>query len=283
MGLIVENAGFTYGEGTAYARAALRGVSLSVATRRARRRAGRDGLRASPRCCVWPPASRRRAPGASSSTMSTRSGRGLRPSGARGPRVPESRVAAVRGDASPRTSRSGRGTSAPRWPRPAPGADEALAAVGLDAAAFASRSPFTLSGGEARRAAIAGVLAMRPAYLLLDEPTAGLDALGREAVHGRGRRGARARRRGRRDARRRGVPSGRRVRAGAGRGDALRSPARPPHCSPIRRHSCPRGSPCPRCSRPRSSRAAGGLRPALLTLVPELAAEALATAREAAR
>lgn len=61
---------------------------------------------------------------------------------------------------------------------------EALAAVGLDAEAFRSRSPFTLSGGEARRIAIAGVLAMRPAYLLLDEPTAGLDAGGRHAVLG---------------------------------------------------------------------------------------------------
>ncbi|MDZ4655774.1 MAG: ATP-binding cassette domain-containing protein [Coriobacteriia bacterium] len=59
---------------------------------------------------------------------------------------------------------------------------EALAAVGLDAAVFGERSPFTLSGGEARRVAIAGVLAMRTPYLLLDEPTAGLDPLGRRAV-----------------------------------------------------------------------------------------------------
>ena len=54
----------------------------------------------------------------------------------------------------------------------------ALRAVGLDPAVFGQRSPFTLSGGEARRVAVAGVLAMRPAYLLLDEPTAGLDAHG---------------------------------------------------------------------------------------------------------
>lgn len=58
----------------------------------------------------------------------------------------------------------------------------ALAAVGLDPATFGARSPFALSGGEARRAAIAGVLAMRPRYLLADEPTAGLDASGRRAV-----------------------------------------------------------------------------------------------------
>lgn len=59
---------------------------------------------------------------------------------------------------------------------------EALAAVGLDPGSFGPRSPFALSGGEARRAAVAGVLAMRPRYLLLDEPTAGLDAGGRRDV-----------------------------------------------------------------------------------------------------
>jgi len=59
---------------------------------------------------------------------------------------------------------------------------EALHSVGLDPDAFGPRSPFALSGGEARRAAIAGVLAMRPRYLLLDEPTAGLDASGRADV-----------------------------------------------------------------------------------------------------
>jgi len=59
---------------------------------------------------------------------------------------------------------------------------DALLAVGLDPDEFGDRSPFTLSGGEARRAAVAGVLAMRPSYLLLDEPTAGLDRRGREVV-----------------------------------------------------------------------------------------------------
>jgi len=58
----------------------------------------------------------------------------------------------------------------------------AIEAVGLDAALYADRSPFGLSGGEARRVAIAGVLAMHPRFLLLDEPTAGLDARGRAAV-----------------------------------------------------------------------------------------------------
>jgi len=56
---------------------------------------------------------------------------------------------------------------------------EALDMVGLDPDLFGSRNPFELSGGEKRRVAIAGVLAMRPRIIVLDEPTAGLDPLGR--------------------------------------------------------------------------------------------------------
>lgn len=51
----------------------------------------------------------------------------------------------------------------------------ALDFVGLPVEEFGARSPFALSGGERRRAAIAGVLALAPRYLVLDEPTAGLD------------------------------------------------------------------------------------------------------------
>lgn len=56
-------------------------------------------------------------------------------------------------------------------------AKEALKKVGIDES-FYLRSPFELSGGEKRRVAIAGVIAYNPQYLILDEPTAGLDERG---------------------------------------------------------------------------------------------------------
>lgn len=52
---------------------------------------------------------------------------------------------------------------------------EAIGLVGLNYDDIADRSPFDLSGGQKRRVAIAGVIAMKPAILILDEPTAGLD------------------------------------------------------------------------------------------------------------
>ncbi len=60
-------------------------------------------------------------------------------------------------------------------------AREALDAVGLDSS-YDTVSPFELSGGQKRRVAIAGVLAMKPDVLILDEPTAGLDPKGRDEI-----------------------------------------------------------------------------------------------------
>ena len=59
---------------------------------------------------------------------------------------------------------------------------EAMASVGLPYDELAEKSPFEISGGQMRRVALAGVLAMRPKVLVLDEPAAGLDPRGRDEL-----------------------------------------------------------------------------------------------------
>ena len=61
---------------------------------------------------------------------------------------------------------------------------KAMEMVGLDYETYKDKSPFDLSGGQKRRVAIAGVIAMKPKELILDEPTAGLDPKGREDILG---------------------------------------------------------------------------------------------------
>lgn len=62
---------------------------------------------------------------------------------------------------------------------------EAMELVDLDFETLKDRSPFELSGGQKRRVAIAGVIAMKPKVLVLDEPTAGLDPQGRDEILGK--------------------------------------------------------------------------------------------------
>lgn len=59
---------------------------------------------------------------------------------------------------------------------------ESMNMVGLDYETYKDQSPFDLSGGQKRRVAIAGVIAMKPTTLILDEPTAGLDPKGRDDI-----------------------------------------------------------------------------------------------------
>jgi energy-coupling factor transport system ATP-binding protein len=61
---------------------------------------------------------------------------------------------------------------------------DSMELVGLDYETLKDRSPFELSGGQKRRVAIAGVIAMKPKILILDEPTAGLDPKGRDEILG---------------------------------------------------------------------------------------------------
>jgi energy-coupling factor transport system ATP-binding protein len=176
MALIASGLGYTYGSGTSFAVRALSGVGLSIA---------RGDL------CVVAGVT-----GSGKSTLLRLLAGLLQPSegsvevDGRSPQARAARGAVAIVFQNPETQFFAETLLAdvafgPRnlgRDEPAAEASAALERVGLEPAIFGPRSPFTLSGGEARRAAIAGALAMGAPYLLLDEPTAGLDAVGRRDV-----------------------------------------------------------------------------------------------------
>lgn len=178
MALTLDSIGYTYGSGTSFSAVALDGVSASVGAGELLLVLGATGSGKSTllRICAGLLAADRGAATIDAAPLTRMTARG--------------RVGLVFQDAETQLFAETLEVDVAFGPRNlgAPEADaaararEALAAVGLDPASYGPRSPFGLSGGEARRAAIAGVLAMRPCYLLLDEPTSGLDARGRAAV-----------------------------------------------------------------------------------------------------
>lgn len=178
MGLTAKDIGYTYSSGTDFARVALSGVSFEVASGELVLVVGSTGSGKSTLLrllsgLLEPSAGLLTIDGVPVTAASTRGVVGLVFQDAESQLFAETVLDDVR--FGPRNLGVTDADLAER-------AEAALTAVGLDPSAYGARSPFGLSGGEARRAAIAGVLAMRPRYLLLDEPTAGLDARGRAAI-----------------------------------------------------------------------------------------------------
>lgn len=176
MALVATGVSFTYGEGTGYQVRALEGVDLTVASGELVVIAGTTGSGKSTLL--------RLLAGLLEPQAGTLDVDGVSP----GVREARGRVALVFQNPEAQFFAETLRADVAFGPRnlgaadPMAAADDALLAVGLDPATFGERSPFTLSGGEARRGAIAGALAMGSPYLLLDEPTAGLDARSRAAV-----------------------------------------------------------------------------------------------------
>lgn len=82
-----------------------------------------------------------------------------------------------------RSTETARVTAVSRSPGPSPAVLEAMRLVDLDPVVYGRRNPFTLSGGEQRRLALAVLLARQPQVLVLDEPSAGLDEPGRRRLY----------------------------------------------------------------------------------------------------
>ncbi len=179
MRLTLEDVGYTYGEGTSFAVRALRGVTLAIERGQLILVLGATGSGKSTLLRVaaglMPPTEGRVAiDGVALDGASGAAGRiGLVFQN------PQTQLFAETVEADIAFGPHNLGMAADEVRR---AVADALEAVGLDAAEFGPRSPFALSGGEAHRVAIAGVLAMRPELLLFDEPTAGLDVRGREAI-----------------------------------------------------------------------------------------------------
>lgn len=180
MSLRLSDVGYTYGEGTAFATRALAGVELAFDPGEVVLMLGATG---SGKSTLLRVAAGLISPGSGKVTLdgtvvdgplaSTRPGVGLVF------QSPETQLFAETLEADVMFGPLNQGLTDDEAREEA---RRALVAVGLDPDGFGPRSPFSLSGGEARRAAIAGVLAMAPGYLLLDEPTAGLDLGGRSAI-----------------------------------------------------------------------------------------------------
>ncbi len=183
MGIRLEGVGFTYLPGTPMAREALEGIDLTLREGERVCLMGASGSGKTTLLCLvaglYPPARGRVLLDGSRVDHSPSGLRRLREVVGILFQSPRRQLFAETVERDVAFGPRNRGL---RGPLLAARAREAMKAAGLDPEEYSNRSPFTLSDGEMRLAALAGVLAMEPRYLLLDEPTAGLDPRGRHRL-----------------------------------------------------------------------------------------------------